>query len=202
MIPGKGSRNTRRTRLRGQGIVCKPRQRRKLCDQMISWPERLSHSYLRAEKDAVSPLTRYRPKPLVPFGGYRIADFALSNCLNSGLNRACLITQPEDESISSYLRKRWRRAGEGDRKFGLSNSWGHGVAPVSGERYAGTVGTVDALLKKSGTARRRTAAIFMCSRMALRLFRPITLDPSLTKICTGSRAIRSFVGASRASRKP
>ena len=32
------------------------------------------------------PLTRDRTKPAVPFGGiYRIVDFTLSNCLNSGL---------------------------------------------------------------------------------------------------------------------
>ncbi len=34
------------------------------------------------------PLTSYRSKPSVPFGGkYRIIDFALSNCLNSGLRQ-------------------------------------------------------------------------------------------------------------------
>ncbi len=34
------------------------------------------------------PLTKDRAKPAVPFGGsYRIIDFALSNCINSGLRR-------------------------------------------------------------------------------------------------------------------
>ena len=37
----------------------------------------------------LEPLTRDRAKPAVPFGGmYRIIDFALSNCLNSGCDRS------------------------------------------------------------------------------------------------------------------
>ena len=56
----------------------------------------------------LSPLTRYRPKPLVPFGGcYRIVDFTLSNCLNSGLKRVYVLTQHESESVGAYLRKGW-----------------------------------------------------------------------------------------------
>ena len=42
----------------------------------------------------LEPLTRDRAKPAVPFGGgYRIVDFALSNCLNSGLRIMVLLTQ-------------------------------------------------------------------------------------------------------------
>ena len=42
----------------------------------------------------LSPLTKYRSKPAVPFGGkYRIIDFTLSNCLNSGLRRIYVLTQ-------------------------------------------------------------------------------------------------------------
>jgi glucose-1-phosphate adenylyltransferase len=42
----------------------------------------------------LNPLTKYRPKPLVPFGGcFRIIDFTLSNCFNSGLDRAYVLTQ-------------------------------------------------------------------------------------------------------------
>ena len=36
----------------------------------------------------LEPLTRDRAKPAVPFGGaYRIIDFTLSNCLNSGIRK-------------------------------------------------------------------------------------------------------------------
>jgi len=38
--------------------------------------------------ERLKPLTNQRSKPAVPFGGkYRIIDFALSNCLNSGLRK-------------------------------------------------------------------------------------------------------------------
>ena len=39
-------------------------------------------------------LTRWRAKPAVPFGGkFRIIDFPLSNCVNSGISRMGVITQ-------------------------------------------------------------------------------------------------------------
>ena len=42
----------------------------------------------------LEPLTRDRAKPAVPFGGmYRIVDFSLSNCINSGLRRIRVLTQ-------------------------------------------------------------------------------------------------------------
>ena len=44
--------------------------------------------------ERLSPLTRDRAKPAVYFGGpYRIIDFVLSNCINSGLRRVFLATQ-------------------------------------------------------------------------------------------------------------
>ena len=40
------------------------------------------------------PLTRDRAKPAVPFGGkYRIIDFPLSNCANSGIDTVGILTQ-------------------------------------------------------------------------------------------------------------
>src|SRR3954468_18021565 len=42
----------------------------------------------------LGPLTDARAKPAVPFGGkFRIIDFALSNCLNSGIRRIGIATQ-------------------------------------------------------------------------------------------------------------
>ncbi|RKY15389.1 MAG: glucose-1-phosphate adenylyltransferase, partial [Planctomycetota bacterium] len=50
------------------------------------------------------PLTRDRAKPSVPFGGiYRIIDFTLSNCLNSGLRRIYLLTQYRSISLVRHL---------------------------------------------------------------------------------------------------
>src|SRR6476469_3641657 len=48
------------------------------------------------------PLTAERAKPAVPFGGrYRIIDFALSNCLHSGLRRILVLTQYKSHSLQS-----------------------------------------------------------------------------------------------------
>ena len=54
------------------------------------------------------PLTKKRAKPAVPFGGmYRIIDFTLSNCLNSGLGRIYVLTQHKSLSLDRHLRKTW-----------------------------------------------------------------------------------------------
>ncbi len=54
------------------------------------------------------PLTERRAKPAVPFGSvYRIIDFALSNCVNSGLRRICVLTQYESLTLQRHLRSAW-----------------------------------------------------------------------------------------------
>ncbi|NWG28969.1 MAG: glucose-1-phosphate adenylyltransferase [Ignavibacteriaceae bacterium] len=54
------------------------------------------------------PLTAFRSKPAVPFGGkYRIIDFALSNCLNSGLRRIYVLTQYKSDSLNQHLFEAW-----------------------------------------------------------------------------------------------
>jgi len=54
------------------------------------------------------PLTKERTKPSVPFGGkYRIIDFTLSNCLNSGLRKIYVITQYKSDSLSRHLYEAW-----------------------------------------------------------------------------------------------
>ena len=58
----------------------------------------------------LDPLTRDRAKPAVPFGGtYRIIDFALSNCLNSGLRRMLVLTQYKASSLDRHLNLGWHR---------------------------------------------------------------------------------------------
>jgi glucose-1-phosphate adenylyltransferase len=58
----------------------------------------------------LEPLTRDRAKPAVPFGGgYRIIDFALSNCVNSGLRRVLLLTQYKASSLDRHLNLGWHR---------------------------------------------------------------------------------------------
>lgn len=54
------------------------------------------------------PLTQERAKPAVPFGGkYRIIDFTLSNCLQSGLRRILVFTQYKSQSLQEHLRDGW-----------------------------------------------------------------------------------------------
>lgn len=49
-------------------------------------------------------LTKYRAKPAVPFGGkYRIIDFTLSNCANSGIDTVGVLTQYEPFELNSYI---------------------------------------------------------------------------------------------------
>ncbi len=58
--------------------------------------------------ERLSPLTLFRGKPAVPFGGkYRIIDFALSNCLNSGLRRVYVLTQYKSDSLNMHLYEAW-----------------------------------------------------------------------------------------------
>ena len=54
------------------------------------------------------PLTRDRSKPAVPFGGmYRIIDFTLSNCLNSGLRKIYVLTQYKSGSLERHIQLGW-----------------------------------------------------------------------------------------------
>ena len=54
------------------------------------------------------PLTRDRAKPAVPFGGrYRVIDFVLSNMVNSGVERICVLTQCKAQSLIEHLACTW-----------------------------------------------------------------------------------------------
>jgi glucose-1-phosphate adenylyltransferase len=54
------------------------------------------------------PLTKERAKPAVYFGGpYRIVDFTLSNCINSGLRRIFIATQYKSLSLHRHIRMGW-----------------------------------------------------------------------------------------------
>ena len=59
--------------------------------------------------ERLEPLTRDRAKPAVPFGGcYRIIDFTLSNCINSGLRRILILTQYKAASLDRHIALGWR----------------------------------------------------------------------------------------------
>lgn len=83
------------------------------------------------------PLTKERTKPSVPFGGkYRILDFALSNCLNSGFRKIFVLTQYKSDSLNRHLFEAWSifnpELGEFiysiPPQFKTSNNWYLGTA--------------------------------------------------------------------------
>ncbi len=82
-------------------------------------------------------LTKWRAKPAVPFGGkYRIIDFALSNCVNSGLRRIGVLTQYKSHSLIRHLQRAWgfMRAEIGEfveiipAQQRIDNAWYRGTA--------------------------------------------------------------------------
>ncbi len=53
-------------------------------------------------------LTQWRTKPAVPFGGkFRIIDFPLSNCINSGIRRIGILTQYKAHSLILHVQRGW-----------------------------------------------------------------------------------------------
>jgi len=56
----------------------------------------------------LGPLTAWRAKPAVPFAGkFRIIDFSLSNCVNSGIRRIGVCTQYKAQSLIRHLQRGW-----------------------------------------------------------------------------------------------
>jgi glucose-1-phosphate adenylyltransferase len=85
-------------------------------------------------------LTTWRAKPALYFGGkYRIIDFALSNCLNSGIRRIGVLTQYKAHSLIRHLVHGWSFLQAGRREFVE-------ILPASqrvgGEWYRGTADAV------------------------------------------------------------
>jgi len=53
-------------------------------------------------------LTLHRCKPATPFGGkFRIIDFVLSNCVNSGIRQIFLMTQYKGQSLIQHVQRGW-----------------------------------------------------------------------------------------------
>jgi ADP-glucose pyrophosphorylase len=64
--------------------------------------------------ERLQPLTRERCKGAVPFGGkFRLIDFPLSNCVNSGLRRIYVLTQYLSESLNRHIQEGWAISGAG-----------------------------------------------------------------------------------------
>lgn len=60
------------------------------------------------EGSRLKSLTKWRAKPAVPFGGkYRIIDFVLSNCVNSGIRKIGVLTQYKSHSLIRHVQRAW-----------------------------------------------------------------------------------------------
>src|SRR5580700_6761588 len=85
------------------------------------------------------PLTEDRAKPAVPFGGlYRLVDFALSNLVNGGCLRICVLTQYKSHSLDRHITTTWR----------MSTLLGNYVTPVPAQQRLGPhwyTGSADAI---------------------------------------------------------
>jgi glucose-1-phosphate adenylyltransferase len=58
--------------------------------------------------DRLQPLTQARSKPAVPFAGkFRLIDFPLSNCLNSGIRKILVLTQYKSWSLQKHIQEGW-----------------------------------------------------------------------------------------------
>src|ERR1700744_6748900 len=74
------------------------------------------------------PLTADRAKPAVPFGGnYRLIDFVLSNLVNAGYLRICVLTQYKSHSLDRHITQTWR----------MSTILGNYVTPVPAQQRLG-----------------------------------------------------------------
>jgi glucose-1-phosphate adenylyltransferase len=68
--------------------------------------------------ERLMPLTAFRSKPSVPFGGkYRIIDFVLSNFVNSGILAIYVLVQYKSQSLIEHLRQAWRIGGRIKNNF-------------------------------------------------------------------------------------
>ncbi len=93
------------------------------------------------EGKRLMPLTADRAKPAVPFGGsYRLIDFVLSNLINAGLRRVCVLTQYKSHSLDRHITQTWR----------MPTLLGDYVTPVPAQQRLGPrwfTGSADAIFQ-------------------------------------------------------
>ena len=99
------------------------------------------------EGKRLAPLTADRAKPAVPFGGnYRLIDFVLSNLVNAGYLRICVLTQYKSHSLDRHISTAWR----------LASLTGGYVTPVPAQQRRGPhwyLGSADAIYQSMNLIR-------------------------------------------------
>ena len=92
-----------------------------------------------AAGNRLAPLTDDRAKSAVPFGGlYRLIDFALSNLVNAGITKICVLTQYKSHSLDRHITTTWQ----------LSSLLDNYVTPVPAQQRLGPhwqTGSADAI---------------------------------------------------------
>ncbi|NOX21137.1 MAG: glucose-1-phosphate adenylyltransferase [Nitrospirae bacterium] len=74
----------------------------------MAHPKVLAFILAGGKGERLFPLTAFRSKPAVPFGGrYRIVDFVLSNFINSQIYSIYLLVQYKSQSLIEHIRKHW-----------------------------------------------------------------------------------------------
>lgn len=74
----------------------------------MAHPKVLAFVLAGGKGERLFPLTSFRSKPSVPFGGrYRIVDFVLSNLINSHIFSIYLLVQYKSQSLIEHIRKNW-----------------------------------------------------------------------------------------------
>ena len=75
-----------------------------MMDMMVAKKEMIAMLLAGGQGNRLHVLTRERAKPAVPFGGkYRIIDFTLSNCSNSGIDTVGVLTQYKPLELNAYI---------------------------------------------------------------------------------------------------
>ena len=108
---------------------------------MSAGPSVLAMVLAGGEGKRLMPLTADRAKPAVPFGGsYRLIDFVLSNLINAGLRRVCVLTQYKSHSLDRHITQTWR----------MPTLLGDYVTPVPAQQRLGPrwfTGSADAIFQ-------------------------------------------------------
>ncbi|TXH44864.1 MAG: glucose-1-phosphate adenylyltransferase [Actinobacteria bacterium] len=108
---------------------------------MRSAPKVLGIVLAGGEGKRLMPLTADRAKPAVQFGGsYRLIDFVLSNLVNAGFVRLCVLTQYKSHSLDRHITTTWR----------MSTLLGDYITPVPAQQRLGPrwfTGSADAIFQ-------------------------------------------------------
>ena len=100
--------------------------------------------------ERLQPLTSIRSKPAVPFGGkFRIIDFTLSNCINSGIRQIFVLTQYRSMSLQRHIQEGWGISSAGLGEF---------IYCVPAQQKVGTDwyrGTADAIRQNLDLAKKK-----------------------------------------------